>query len=358
MPVYIQRLSQISNQLPFSDEWFEHPVVPSLRLNKFQCPDFKKYISGAQMRRMTRIVKCAVSSAANCMEGTDATMLDAIFAGTGLGCIESTENVLNTMLDEDEENISPSAFMQSTHNTLASQIAISMKCHGYNVTYSHRHTSFDSALLDAVVQFQLGEIKKALVCGTDEMSDAYFEMYDNLNVWKKGTYEGRVNAKDAFSRPSNGTIAGENAVSFLLQDTKDEQTFCEVVDSELLYRPNDERIRKSLSRMLMKAQIKVSEISGVVVAKNGDESEDSKYDDLLTRMGIIAPRIAYKHLFGDTFTMSSMGIYVAAKCLKEKKVPSHLTESGETVENVRSLLVVNLFRNMDYSLTLLKVCTD
>ena len=70
--------------------------------------------------------------------------------------------------------------MQSTHNTISSQMALHLKCHGYNCTYSHRGTSFDSGLLDVLTQMHLGDIHNALVCGHEEMTPLYFKMLGKI----------------------------------------------------------------------------------------------------------------------------------------------------------------------------------
>ena len=62
----------------------------------------------------------------------------------------------------------PTHFMQSTHNTISSLLAIRFKCHGYNATYSHRGASLESALMDAYMQIALGDIDNALVGWFDE----------------------------------------------------------------------------------------------------------------------------------------------------------------------------------------------
>ncbi|PIX32882.1 MAG: beta-ketoacyl synthase, partial [Bacteroidetes bacterium CG_4_8_14_3_um_filter_31_14] len=38
-----------------------------------------------------------------------------------------------------------------THNTISSQIALILKCHGYNSTYAGRGACFETALLDAKI---------------------------------------------------------------------------------------------------------------------------------------------------------------------------------------------------------------
>ena len=75
------------------------------------------------------------------------------------------------MCREGESGLSPTAFMQSTHNTIGSMVAIALGCHGYNCTYSQDGVSFESALLDAVMQLESGEAGNSLVGAHDEITD-------------------------------------------------------------------------------------------------------------------------------------------------------------------------------------------
>ncbi len=351
MSIYIDSATQITNQQPLCDDWMENPLWPTSRHCRFVKPDFKKFLSPIASRRMETAIKCAVSSALSCIEqsGMQAADVDAILTGTGLGCIESTEHFLNAMIDDGEENLSPTNFIQSTHNTIGSQIAIAMKCHGYNISYSHRGTSFDSALLDAVVKFQQGGCSSALVNGVDEMTDKYFQMFDKLNVWRKTDPTSPKPEKNA-----SGAIAGENSVSFLLRNTKTDHTLCELTDTLLLHRPTDERLAHAAQHLLEEGNIR--QVDGIVLGKDGGAETDAEYDRVKGVLGLQTPTILYKHLFGTSFTMAAVGLYVAARCLQKNAVPSFLFEDGRGNGDVRSLLVVNHFQKTDYSLTLLKLC--
>jgi len=134
-----------------------------------------------ESRRLGRLLKRALVTAAEAMralgspaDGGSAAVPDAIITGTGLGCIENTELLLKQMCCEGDDTLKPTNFMQSTHNTIGSLIAINTRCHGYNSTYSHKAVSFDTALLDAFMQLRLGDIGTALVTGNDEMTPSYF----------------------------------------------------------------------------------------------------------------------------------------------------------------------------------------
>ncbi len=349
MSIYIDKAAQISIQQPLCNEWFSNPSMPTDRLCKFVRPDFKQYISPAVSRRMGTALKCTLSSASACVSEEKRSNLDGILTGTGLGSIENTENFLLAML-EGEEGLSPSNFMQSTHNTLGSQVAIAFKCHGYNITYAHRGTSFDSALLNAVVKFQLNEYKTALVNGVDEMTEKYFQLFDQIGYWK----DRNVTIEDVRNATSPGTFAGENSVSLLLTTQPSEQPLCELCDTQLFYHPSDQQLKTCVEKLCRASNI--NRIDAIVIGNNGDKENDTEYRRLAQLLTPSAKQIIYKHLFGESFTMSGLGIYVAATCLKEKCVPAHITMDNKALEKPQTILVLNHFKQLDYSITLLKSC--
>lgn len=135
-------------------------------------PDFREVITPMEARRMGRLFKRAVWCSSKALQEAQLEMPDAIITATDYGCMENSEAFLQGVLNPEEGAMSPTRFMQSTHNTIGSLIAIRMHCHGYNATYSHTGCSFRSALEDAMMQLQLGDIDSALVGWYDERTPA------------------------------------------------------------------------------------------------------------------------------------------------------------------------------------------
>ena len=133
-------------------------------------PPYGKLFSVMEARRMSRLMKRAVAVSQDALAQAGVTVPDAVIAGTGLGCIENTEHFLRSLTGLSDAPLRPTHFMQSTHNTIASLIAIRLKCHGYNATYSHLGISFESALLDAFVQLKAGRLGNVLVGAFEEMT--------------------------------------------------------------------------------------------------------------------------------------------------------------------------------------------
>ena len=133
-------------------------------------PDYKFLIPNATLRRrMSRMVRMGVATGVPCVEDATAPV-DAILTATGLGCLADTEKFMNTILDHNEELLTPTAFIQSTFNTIGAQIALLTGNHSYNTTYVHRAFSLESALLDAALLVQEEEAQSVLVGAVDEMN--------------------------------------------------------------------------------------------------------------------------------------------------------------------------------------------
>lgn len=176
-------------------------------------PDYKLLIPNATLRRrMSRMVRMGVATGLQCI-GETAVPVDAILTSTGLGCLADTEKFMNTILEHNEELLTPTAFIQSTFNTIGAQIALLTGNHSYNTTYVHRAFSLESALLDAALLLQEGEASSVLVGAVDEMTPALEAILGRLGFWKK-------------AKP------GEGAAFFLLSGDPSPKCMAELRDME------------------------------------------------------------------------------------------------------------------------------
>lgn len=351
MSIYIQSASQISMQEPLSEQWMKSPILPAVAFNSPLEPDFKRFILPAESRRMGRLLKRAVAVSLDALQKGGCEMPDAIISGTGLGCVENTEKFLNAVIDNDEECLPPTPFMQSTHNTVSSQIALKLQCHGYNSTYSHRGTSFDSALLDAVMQLQVGRIFTALVGGYDEMTPAYFKMLGKLGYWRSDA-ESDV---DSLKKSGiNGSVSGGSAVSLLLANSFTENTLCHIDGAEIYSVASLQEMCDFYFEFVQKYLFQNNHVDAVMCGLSGDQENDAVYRRFVQQCCPEADVLWYKHLFGESFCASAYGIYTAACVLKDQKIPPHLFyQSPREVNVVKNILVVNHFQKSDFSLTLL-----
>ena len=105
---------------------------------------------------------------------------DAIITGTAWGCIENSELLLRQLEEEGETSLKPTLFMQSTHNTISSNIAIRLGCHGYNVTYTQDEDSLAWAMRDAQQLIRSGKCKTVLVGCHDESTPFIGQLMERL----------------------------------------------------------------------------------------------------------------------------------------------------------------------------------
>src|SRR3954470_24014998 len=112
-----------------------------------------------------------IASASLALQQAHVDVPDSIITGTGYGCLDDTGIFISKMIENKEEALNPTPFIQSTHNTIGSQVALLLQCQGYNQTYAHGAFSFESALLDAVMQANDFADKNILLGGIDEITD-------------------------------------------------------------------------------------------------------------------------------------------------------------------------------------------
>jgi 3-oxoacyl-(acyl-carrier-protein) synthase len=340
--VYIWASEQISVQSPLSEAWMDEPAYYTEPYVRSIDPDYKQYFPPNTVRRLGKILKRAMLTSRRVMEKTGVTHPDAIITGTGLGCIENTEIFLDALTREGEEFLKPTCFMQSTHNTISSLIAIDIRCHGYNTTYVHKGISFECALSDAFLQLKNGRIQTALVGAHDEMTPSYFVLLKRIG------YLGH----------SGTGFSGETAVNLLLGRQWRENALCRLQGIEFLYRPEKDDLLQTLEHLLQQAQCRLEDVDAVMTGNNGQDANDRIYAENCPVLFPGKRLLHYKHLFGESYTASGLGVYAAAVCLRQQRIPAHLfvdPKNGEQ-RGVRHILFYNQFENKNHSFILLSAC--
>jgi 3-oxoacyl-[acyl-carrier-protein] synthase II len=350
MGVYIQGFGNISIQNTFEHKGFPEPVWYKEPYVRCVDPEFKNFISPIDARRMSRLIKRAIITAKTCIVESGIEMPDAVISGTGLGSIDDTEKFLSAMIANDEKYLQPTYFIQSTHNTISSQIAIHLKCYGHNNTFVHGGISFESALTEAMLLFAENRIKTGLVGGYDEMTPAYFKLLDRVGFWKKDP----VNTSELGNSNTSGSFAGEGSVSVMLSDTRNEKTYARIEAVDVLYLP--ENPERSVETFLQGQGRESSDIDLVVLGMNGDVRGDQVYKTITRNVFGNKAHAWFKHLSGEYFTSAGFGLWFAANCLKHKMIPPYAALNQNSPGNLQNLLLVNQYRNKNLSLTLLSAC--
>ncbi|MCM1040965.1 MAG: beta-ketoacyl synthase chain length factor [Bacteroides sp.] len=333
--IYIQSAAHISAQKPLSETWMETPQAP---VSETWEVDYKEYLAPNVARRMGKLLKRALVCSRVAMERAHVDCPDAIISTTGLGCIMNTEVFLDAEERNGENLLNPTPFMLSTHNTIGSTIAIDTHCKGYNTHYSQKFVSFDCGLLDACMQLQREEINTVLLNGNDESSPVFDKILRHLDQWN-------------FKVP---WFKGESAISMVLSKKEQSSSLCRIDDMMMCCRMSNDKLKKELEEFLNRNGCCLSELDALFVGLNGHEKNDRVYFEWAENIFSRLPLVYYKHLFGEHYTMSGMGLYVAAICLSRGMVPNHLIlNSQDTLTGLKRVLFCNHSADREYSFVLL-----
>lgn len=178
--------------------------------------NLKTIITDANMRRrMSRMVKMGVAAGLQCLANDNVVCPDAIITASGLGCLSDSEKFLSALIANNEQQLPPTPFIQSTFNTIGSQIAILTNCTNYNMTYVNGLTSFDSALFDGLLTAADGA-QSVLVGVADELTPSLLTILERLNI------------ADAEHYPTDG------AVFFMISAKNNQNTMAEISSVEML----------------------------------------------------------------------------------------------------------------------------
>jgi len=108
--------------------------------------------------------------------------------------------------------------------------------------------------------------------------------------------------------------------------------------------------------MLEKAGIGIKEVDAVLTGVNGNPSHDIDYYQMMDAVFPNLPLLHYKHLFGENYTSSALGVYAMAHCIGKGSMPSHLVDNTRTnrCHTLRNVIIVNLMKGEECSFILLK----
>lgn len=130
--------------------------------------EIREFVKPMEIRRMGTLLKSSLLSSLKALRLAHVSCPDAIITGTSNGCFANSERLLKQLKESGEEMVSPTYFMQSTHNTIGGNIAIHTHSHGYNTTFSQGDNTLRWTLKDAELQLRSGRCKTVLLGVHDE----------------------------------------------------------------------------------------------------------------------------------------------------------------------------------------------
>jgi len=234
---------------------------------------------------------------------------------------------LETIIENNEQHLTPTAFVQSTHNTVGGQVALMHHNNCYNMSYVQGSVSFESALIDAMLQFYDGDAKNILVGGIDEQTDKLKQLLE------------RLECADAEQQ-----IMGEGSAFFVLANQPTENSYAELAGVDMLYKPKDSTaIENSMINTLKNADLTIEDVDVVLTGNTLSELEEKLFPK--------ASRRNYKKLCGEYPTSTAFAMAMAASLIKGDTATKKAFDLANN--DINNVVIYNQHQNINHSIIVL-----
>lgn len=320
---YINACSTISHQSSFQNVAWINELKILANNSDLIIPNYKEFVDAADLRRMSKIIRMGIACSKDCIQQAKIENPDSIIVGTGLGCLTDTEKFLNNALTI-EGLIPPTAFIQSTHNTIAGQISLALKNHNYNMTHTQNSLSFEHALMDGMLLLEEG--KSTVLVGAADENIALMDELSKAFNWSE--IENKLTSGASF---------------FMLSNTQNSSSKAQLIDC-LTVGLNTTNPTEVISSFLTNNNLQLSDIDIVLFNSNGTTKSDVISKDLNP-----AQVFSYEQFCGYYFTNVAFGMHLATEILHQQS-SSFITNN----KPIRRILLYNNFNNKNIGLTLLQ----
>ncbi|GAB3007529.1 beta-ketoacyl synthase chain length factor [Niabella terrae] len=305
-------------------------------------PDYTQFIDPRLIRRMSRIIKMGMAAAMQCLRDAGLDEPDAIITGTAYGCLADTNVFLTRMVEFKETLLSPTAFIQSTHNTVGAQIALQLKCHQYNNTYVHRGASFESAMMDAISLLAEGAAQHLLVGAADEITEN-----SHAILRRFGNYREAGDSRYLAENPATGTMAGEGAAFFTLTRQPVPGSLAALEGMQIRFEPTADP-GKMITAFMQQLQIDPDQIDLVLLGINGDRQDAAHYQQATMGLFDHSKIRTYKNYCGEYPSSAAFALWLAVNMLQDAS-----TANGKPPQRI---LIYNNYKLQYPALYLLAAC--
>jgi hypothetical protein len=150
-----------------------------------------------------------------------------------------------------------------------------------------------------------------------------------------------------------GAHAGEGSSFFVLSNKATDNTYAKVIGVDMFFRPENSAIENKIDEFLSLHSLTIRDIDLVILGYNGDDEFDTNYANLENNLFVNNTTAYYKHLCGEYDASSSFAMWLAARIIKENKIPDTILRKGKQIGKVSNILIYNQFRGVNHSLILL-----
>jgi 3-oxoacyl-[acyl-carrier-protein] synthase II len=349
--IYINGTACISPQKTLDGSFLTDPINYAENVLSCHTPDFKSYIPPAQLRRLSRMLRVGLTTSIVCLRQAGEESPDGIITATGYGFLEETERFLREIIVRNEQQLTPTYFMQGTYNALAGIAGLSLQCTGYNNTYVSKGYALGSALDDAIIQIQGDAGLRMLVGGYDEAATVQYKSVARDGHFKRES----IDSLTLFNHETPGSLQGEGAAFFLLSGTHSAHTLCSLVGVHGLFQPTTEELQQEILTFLTAHDTNISDLDLWIAGYSGDINRDESLKSAAREILSSVPQARFKHLTGEYCTADGFALWMGANILKRQQVPAVtlIPKEVNPPRRIRKLLIINHYLGRNYTFYLL-----
>jgi len=326
----------------------------TIKGNKAICiePNYKAYIPPIKARRMSRIIKLSSVSAKKCLKHANINNPEMINVATGMGCQTDTIKFLEQLISDKEQYLKPTAFINSTHNTLAGYLAIDLKSKGQNFSFTHNELNFEHALLDSIIRLNSKEVNNVLLGAVDEICEETHLIKDKMNLLCKSD----LLQNQIFSESNSGYIDGENSVFFTLENSHHDESLAIISSLDFAYNVKDETDFGNRINDIAKANnFDLSKVDALMLGNNGITEVDNILNNWVAKEKTSQKALVFKHISGENMISAGFGVWLCANILKQNYIPNYLyQEANSNFETIDNILLINHNGNNNFSLIFIR----
>lgn len=342
---YIHQSTCISPQQTFADIDLEQ-LNPSVDNRLVAIEPVYQGISPGLIRRMGKAVRMGVGSALPLLKDNK---VDGIIIGTANGGIEDSLKFLSQIMEYEEGTLTPTHFVQSTYNAIAGQLGMISKNTGYNSTHVQRGHAFEGAMLDAALMLRENPDNTYLVGGVDEISERNHRM-ETMDGWYKTT---AVESKDLYSTDSVGTLPGEGAAMFLVNNHVD-GAIAKLAALRMLNTESETLVAEQFSTFLADNNLSAADIDLYISGENGDNRLQKYYTVIEAQLSYNTTQAHYKHAIGEFQTSTAIATWFICQMLKAQQVPEHFIKSKGSNTSYKNVVLYNNYKGAEHSFMLVQ----
>lgn len=343
---YIHKATCVSAQHTYPDADIG-TLRPSVE-NKLQAlhPNYEGIPPGV-LRRMGKAVKLGVGAALPIIG--EEKNLGGIVIGSSNGGMEDCVKFLVQIIEYAEGTLTPTNFVQSTANAIASQIAFMAHNKGYNITHVQRGLAFENAMIDASMLAREHPGTTYLLGGVDEISEYNY----NIDFLRGRFKKEPVSNTELYGTHSVGTLAGEGAAMFTVNGSKQGAIGC-VKDVRMLHTEDRGAVMEQLSSFITANLPAGEKVDLLLSGENGDVEQEAYY--AMCEQTVNATAVArFKHMFGEYPTVMSAAVWLAVHLLAGNPLPLHMLKSGTLPQALKNILICNSYELRQHGFVLVRL---